>query len=344
MTRAGEIDVDVPLLAIGRYSTLVTHAGAGYSACGALALTRWRGDRTREAEGLFLYVRDLDSGARWSAGLQPVPASPERYAVRRAADAIEIARVDDGVELVTTVRLAPEGDAELRRHSITNRGDRPRRLELTTYAEVVLNSAAADASHPAFSKLFVQTEYAAEWDALLARRRARSPEDEVLWLIHLLREDGERAGPSAEHETDRMRFIGRGRSLDAPRALDGSAPLSGTTGNVLDPIVSMRRVVVVAPGATVHVAAIMGAGLDRAAVESIAARYAAPAAIDAVFATEPAFGGATEHRAGSARAQALATRASTAPRAAAMRPRSTTPSGCCSSTGTAASARTAAST
>ena len=265
----------------GAYRALVTDAGAGWSRYGDLALTRWTGDRTREPDGFFLYVRDLETGARWSAGLQPVSATPERYLVRRSADEVRIARVDEGIELTTAVRLAPEGDAELRRYTIVNRGPTQRRLELTTYAEAVLNTPGGDAGHPAFSKLFVQTEYAAERQALLARRRPRSPEDEVLWLVHLL-VPGEGRG-TVEWETDRMRFIGRGRSLADPRALDRGARLSGTTGNVLDPVLALRRVVALDPGARVRVTAVLGAGATREAVDRLAVRYTSANGADKLF-------------------------------------------------------------
>ena len=261
------------------YQVFVSDAGAGRSMLGELALTRWAGDRTRDADGFFLYVHDLERGDRWSAGLQPMPARPERYSVRRSADAVEIARTDGDIEIVTDVRLTAEGDAELRRYSLTNRGARPRRLALTTYAEVALNTPAADAAHPAFSKLFVQTAYLSDTEALIAWRRPRSPDDAPLWLVHLF--VPEHSGGEPDWESDRARFIGRGRSVANPRALDDGVRLSRTTGNVLDPIVSLRRIVVLAPGETTHVTAVLGAGSSQAIVEQIAWRLSADGATHA---------------------------------------------------------------
>jgi len=271
-------------LTSGPFRTRVTDAGSGDSSFGELALTRWRDDRTRDGDGFFLYVRDVHSGEKWSAGLQPMPAPTATYSVRRAPDAVDITRLDRGIEITTSVRLAPEQDAELRRYSVTNCSAVLRELELTTFAEVVLNRMAADSAHPAFSKLFVQTEYIAEFGALLAHRRARSLDDEVLWLVHLLVDGGASSSSEGlEYETDRARFIGRGRSVADPRALDGTGPLSGTAGNVLDPVVSLRRRVRVGPGETVHLTAVLGAGVNRSAVTAVAERYAARDAIDARF-------------------------------------------------------------
>ena len=54
--------------------------------------------------------------------------------------------------------VSPEDDIELRRIRLINRSGERRTVEVTSYAEVALAAPAADALHPAFSKLFVQTE------------------------------------------------------------------------------------------------------------------------------------------------------------------------------------------
>ncbi|HEU4563907.1 MAG TPA: hypothetical protein VFS05_04620 [Gemmatimonadaceae bacterium] len=272
------------LLSNGRYTAMVTGAGGGYSRLERYALTRWAPDPTRDADGFFLYIRDLDGGGCWSAGRQPVPGAPERWAARLAPGVARTERVDDGIETVMEACVAPDHDVELRRITLVNRSGRPRRLALTTYAEVVLNTPAGDASHPAFSKLFVQTEWDAAREMLLARRRLRSPEDEPLWLGHQLRAEGAGwEGGEPERETDRARFIGRGRTLAAPAALRPWTRMSGTVGNVLDPIVSLRRVVTLAPGASARCVAVIAAGRTREQVEEIAARLAGDDAADEIF-------------------------------------------------------------
>ena len=277
-------------LANGDFATTVGATGAGGACLGDFALTRWTPDRTRDADGVWLYVRDLDEGTYWSAGLQPVPRVPDAYQARVAGGRVELARRDGELELTTEICVAPEGDAELRRYTIVNHGARPSRLDLTTYAEAVLNTPAGDWSHPAFSKLFVQTEYDAAREALVARRRLRSPEDEPLWLVHRLVGGDAAAG----HETDRMRFVGRGRTTADPRALEAREPLSGTTGNVLDPVLCLRRAVTVAPGATVRLLAVLGGGHTRAAVDAVAERYATVESADDAFARTAAHGDHTD--------------------------------------------------
>src|SRR5688500_5748767 len=162
------------LLSNGRYAVMLTAAGSGYSRWGELAITRWREDATRDDWGSYVFLRDVDSGELWSAGWQPSGVEPERYRVTFTEDRAEFVRRDAALHTTLEVVVSPESDAEVRRVSITNAGSRSRDIELTSYAELVLAPAAADTAHPAFSKLFVQTEYLPRFGALLATRRRRS--------------------------------------------------------------------------------------------------------------------------------------------------------------------------
>ncbi|HEX5724012.1 MAG TPA: hypothetical protein VFX98_01025, partial [Longimicrobiaceae bacterium] len=257
----------------GRYAVLLTAAGGGVSTVSrGFALTRWTADRTRDADGFFVYLRDTDSGYTWSAGYQPVGRAADRYQTRFSPGIAKLTRRDGDLETRTEVCVARDADGELRRITLTNHAARARRIELTTYAEIVLNSAAADAAHPAYSKLFVQTGWMPERQSLVAWRRLRSPEDQPLWLVHrLVGGEGE-----TEYETDRMRFVGRGRTMASPAAMEAGARLSGTVGNVLDPVFSLRRMVVLEPGASIQLLAVLGTGYDRREVEALADRYESP--------------------------------------------------------------------
>ena len=116
----------------------------------------------------------------------------------------------------------------------------------------VLAPGDADLSHPAFSNLFVETRSVKERDALIAVRRPRAGNDRR-YLVHVLSGRG-RGGAPTQYETDRRRFVGRGGTLERPLALARTAPLSNTTGAVLDPIVSLRLTLRLPPGATARVA------------------------------------------------------------------------------------------
>jgi cyclic beta-1,2-glucan synthetase len=252
---AADLDLPTPrtqLLSNGSYTVMMTVCGSGYSQCSGRAVTRWREDATRDHWGSFVYLRDVRSGAVWSAGFQPTLRAPQSYEVSLAEDKVEIWRLDSGVLTHTEVVVSPEDDAEIRRVSVTNRSARAREIELTSYAEVVLAPPAADAAHPAFSNLFVETEFFAAENSLIARRRPRSEKDEAVWGVHTIVTEGDRVG-AVQYETDRARFLGRGHDPSAPLAVVEDRPLSNTVGAVLDPVFSLRQRVRLQPGETARV-------------------------------------------------------------------------------------------
>ena len=254
----------------GRYTTRVTHAGGGSSTWQHLAVTRLRDDRTSDPGGHCIYLRAPWSGQIWSATYQPSSQEPDEYEATFDLDKATFRRRDGDFETQLQVTVSPEDDVEVRRLSITNRGDRPREVEVTSYAEIVLARPEDDFVHPAFGKLFIETDYDPQSAALLFSRRPRSP-GEAIWAFHVLGVEGRLSG-ALEWESDRARFIGRGRSTANPVALDGRA-LSGTVGAVLDPIAALRERVRLPPGAFVRVAFATGVATDRTAALALARKY-----------------------------------------------------------------------
>ena len=165
---------EVALLSNGSYCVLITDGGAGVGTWRGLDVTRWREDATRDCWGQFCYVRDLGDATTWSVGHQPICQSADEYDYTFQADRAEFRRRDGSIETHLSVRVAPDHDAEVRVVTLVNHGDRPREFDLTSYAEVCLNPRRADQAHPAFAKLFLETEFVPGPDALLARRRPRA--------------------------------------------------------------------------------------------------------------------------------------------------------------------------
>ena len=189
---------------------MLTAAGSGYSRWRGLAVTRWREDATCDDWGSYIFLRDVRSGDVWSAGYQPSGAEPDAYRRHLQRGSRRDLRGSDGT-LTTTleVLVSAEDDAEVRRVSIANSGNRAREIDVTSYAELVLAPQADDVAHPAFMKLFVATEYLPGQGTLLATRRRRAPTEQEIWAAHLAIVDGEAVG-KPEVETDRARFLGRG--------------------------------------------------------------------------------------------------------------------------------------
>jgi cyclic beta-1,2-glucan synthetase len=272
----------VHLLSNGQYHVVISSAGGGYSRWRDLAVTRWREDTTRDCWGTFVYLRDLATGDFWSTAYQPSLQATKGYQAIFTQARAEFRQTHAGLDIHTEIGVSPEDDVELRRITITNRTPAARVIELTSYAEVVLASPVADAAHPAFSNLFVQTEFARPSSAILCTRRPRSEEDTSPWLLHLMVTQGDQQG-EISCETDRCRFIGRGGTLATPAAMRSMSPLSNTVGSVLDPIVSLRRAVVVPPHGSVIVDLVFGVTDSREAALTQVGKYQSSRMADRAF-------------------------------------------------------------
>jgi cyclic beta-1,2-glucan synthetase len=259
-------------LSNGRYTTAVTNTGGGFSMWRDVVVTRRRDDPTSDAGANFIYLRDPWSSRVWSATYEPVCQEPDRFEATFDLDKITFRRRDTDIETQLEITVSSEDDVEVRRLTITNRGAQTREIEVTSYAEIVLARPEDDLAHPAFGKLFVETEFDPQSAGLLFNRRPRAADESTVVGFHVLGVDGPRLGGAVEWETDRARFVGRGRSPATPIVLDGRA-LSGTTGAVLDPIGALRERIRLAPGAVVRVAFATGVAPDRSAALALARKY-----------------------------------------------------------------------
>ncbi|BDC43774.1 glycosyl transferase [Paraburkholderia terrae] len=235
------------LLSNGRYAVMLTATGAGYSRWRDVAITRWREDATRDNWGTFIFLRDMSSGRVWSASSRPLAGEPETSGVVFGEDHAEFTRDDGSLTTSMDVLVSGEADGEVRRVSLANSGRSVRDIELTSYAELALGAQAADIAHPAFSRMFVQTEHLAEFGALVATRRPRSHDDTPIWAAHFAVVEGEIVA-EPQYETDRMRFVGRGRNTRTATSIVDNQALSNTTGTVLDPVFALRYRLLVPPG------------------------------------------------------------------------------------------------
>lgn len=263
----GGLAPETHVLSNGRLTTGLTEGGGGWMSWRGLSLTRWSADSTGDRQGTWIYVHDEQSGELWSAGHSPTGNRTGDQQVIFQAHAAEIQRREHGLLMRMEVTIAPREDAEIRLITLTNESDTMRRITLSTCLEPVLAPGEEDARHPAFSKLFIESEYLDQSGALLFRRRKRSPEERPVVLYHgLIPGEGVQA---AGHETDRARFLGRGQSWDRPQALTKTGGLSGTTGAMLDPVSVLQAKLELRPGASGRLAFVIhAAGSAPTALES----------------------------------------------------------------------------
>lgn len=268
------------ILSNGRYSTMLSAAGGGYSKWGNISITRWREDPTCDDFGTHIYLRDTRTGVVWSAGFQPTGIEAEEFKVSFSDGRAEFLRRDNTLSTTLEVIVSPECDGEVRRVTISNHGTRGRDIEVTSYAELALAPASTDWAHPAFSKLFVETEYLAASGVLLATRR-NSPAEEQVWAATHSIVEGDALG-ALQIETDRARFIGRGRTLRDPIAVSDQRPLSNTVGTVLDPVFATRRRVRIRPGGSVRLSYWTLVARSRAEALALSERHRDPNTFDRV--------------------------------------------------------------
>ncbi len=247
------------LLSNGRYVVMLTATGAGYSRWRDIAVTRWQEDTTCDHYGSFIFLRDKNAGQLWSSSAQPLQDEGHYPAGVFEEDHAEFIR--HGGDLTTTmdVLVSGEDDGEVRRISLSNNGRSAHDIELTSYLELVLTTPATDNAHPAFAKMFVQTEYIPEYNALIATRRKRAAQEPSIWAAHFAIVEGE-VTADPQYETNRSLFIGRGNSIATAAAFDfddsgvESVDLKNSIGTVLDPIFSLRYAVHVPAGSVTKVA------------------------------------------------------------------------------------------
>jgi cyclic beta-1,2-glucan glucanotransferase len=260
----------IHLLSNGTCSVAVTNSGGGYLRWLDLDVTRWHADATCDVSGPVCYIRDLESGTTWSNTHQPLRSPERRYTWRFTPDKAEFRRRSGPCETITEIAVSAEDDTEVRRITLVNTSRKLCQLELTSYLELALAPHRTDRAHPAFNKLFIETEWLPHCEALVARRRLRAPDDRPVWAAHLMVSESSFTD-STDFETDRAQFLGRGRTPANPEAITRS--LTNSVGAVLDPIFSLRQRVTILPNERLQFALVTVVAASREAVVALAERY-----------------------------------------------------------------------
>ncbi len=274
---------EVQLLSNGSYHVMVSAAGGGYSRRRDIAVTRWREDPTLDNWGTFCYIRDHDARRMWSNTLQPTLSPAKSFTAIFSEGKAEFIRRGHDVDTRTEITVSPEDDVEVRRIRLHNHSPKSRVLDITSFAEVALAPPAADDSHQAFGKLFIQTKIVPERQAIVCSRRPRAQAEKTPMMFHMMVAHGNE-GRHFSYETDRLKFVGRANTVANPSAVcDEVGSLSDSEGAVLDPVVAIRAPVRLGVGESVVVDVITGIADNEDALVSLMEKYHDPRMADKAF-------------------------------------------------------------
>ena len=268
------------ILSNGDYSVVLTDRGTGYSKNNDIQITRWREDITLDSYGTFCFLKNVETGAVWSSAYAPINIMPDDYEVIFTPDKVQYRRIDKDIETVTEIVVASGDNVEIRRISVKNLGEKTEILELTSYFEVVMALQTQDIAHPAFSNLFVETEYLPQKRSIIASRRIRANGEKTWQTANtVVFENG--TGPEVQFETDRIKFIGRGNNITS--AIKADNLLSDSAGSILDPVMSMRVNLNIEPGKTVTVSFITSVSCNDKTLLGYIEKYSTPESVEAAF-------------------------------------------------------------
>jgi cyclic beta-1,2-glucan synthetase len=268
------------LLSNGRYTVTLRANGAGWSRWGQTGITRWRDDALRDASGAFMYLRLRSADAPVSLTRHPAPDPNARYQCRFHTDRVCFDTSWEALRVSTTVWVSPEDDIELRQTALVNRSSEPIEIELISALEITLASHAADEAHPAFSNLFIKTDWLPEQQALRCVRTPRLQTESTLQAAHFVASvEGEVLGLGCQ--TDRAQWLGRLHTPGQPLAQLDAVPQQPTAlATGLDPVAVLGVRLLIAPGAQATVTFATAASEDAGTLMAIIDKYRQPSYVE----------------------------------------------------------------
>ncbi|MBA4697917.1 MAG: hypothetical protein H2212_00645 [Ruminococcus sp.] len=280
VNRAGVNPPAVNYLSNGKYSLMITTDGDGFSKYKDRMLYRWKSDIYANT-GNYIYIKDIKQGKFWSTTYHPARRTPEDYHVVFYPHQAEFKRRDGDISSHMIVSLDADHNFEIRKVIFTNHGNEEKQLEVTSYLEVVDDTHLAELSHPAFNKLFLESEYLEEQEIFLSKRR-RKKETDNPYVMHMVR-TGAKLCKKLEYENDRKRFIGRNNTLENPDSVVNSIAFFNNSGFCNDPIMSLRAQLCIEAGETACISFITGVCSSKEEAIKIAAELDVSYRIDDVL-------------------------------------------------------------
>ncbi|MBO7101722.1 MAG: hypothetical protein J6V98_06850 [Bacteroidales bacterium] len=282
---------EIGVVSNGEYTVMLNDRGSGFSRYRNILINRYR-KVSADHYGCYLFIRNLRDDRLWSATYAPLDVLPDGYRVSFASDKIGFLRRDGGIETQTEITVLKDHMAELRRYTFTNNTNEDVELELTTYGEVVLSPRGEDESHRVFNAMKIRSEYDAGHQALVFSRPASAGVHH--YVLHKLWIEGTETEEQdtdnrVEYETSRLKFLGRGGSLAHADIIESHRTLTGTVGTTLDPVMSMRRRVLVPAGKEVEVYVMTAFAKSKEQLLHVVEQYRSAMDVNYAFETASVF-------------------------------------------------------
>jgi cellobiose phosphorylase len=254
------------VLANAQFGCVVSESACGYTwgeNAHEFRLTPWHNDPVGDTCGEAFYLRDEESGRVWSPS--PLPRRGEGdYRTRHGFGYTVYEHVEDGIASELWIYVALHDAIKFSVLKLRNVSGRERTISATGYVEWVLGDLRAK------TQMHVVTGIDTKSGVLTASNPYNT---EFAGRVGFFDADaGVHAVGSRSVTTDRIEFLGRNGSMQAPAALDRER-LSGRVGAGLDPCAAIQLSVGLIHGETAEVVFRLGLGRDHAAAIDLATRH-----------------------------------------------------------------------
>ncbi len=240
---------------------LVSESGSGCTWADSsyfYRLTPWQNDPVMDPPTEVIYLRDDETGEVWT--VTPVPVrhtSP--YVVRHSPGTTEFRHTHAGIAATLALGMAADDPVKIASLTLVNETNHLRRLTVTSYVEWVLGVVREVARH------HVRTTFDRGTDVMFAQN-GFDPQFADWVAFAALSE------PLTGYTADRREFLGRNGRYGDPAALK-RVLLAETTGAGLDPCAALQCEIVLQPGETRSIVAILGAAPSQTAARELVAVY-----------------------------------------------------------------------
>ncbi|MDH7601211.1 MAG: hypothetical protein QHI38_03585 [Armatimonadota bacterium] len=210
----GESPLGSTLVGLGSdYAVHISPDGAGWSTFAGLDITSPLGT------GKGWYIRDRETGAVWSPFFLPAGEKADDFEVRFFPGQVTAYALKNKIGASLTITALPNKPVEVWLVKLENRSARERSLTFTTYFEPCVGQG-------------LETCYKTREKLLLMRRSLSSAVGDAAAVGDMVLFHGSTLTP-VRFQTDKMRFIGDGRTLKNPLELDSDAqpPCEGIVEN-----------------------------------------------------------------------------------------------------------------